>query len=310
MSSSHVRNLAHSRTVVATVCPQCSIEAPGDLRFCEECGTRLEAPPVAPPDCQKCGATPDEIDPDGYCMACGHRRVASKRDRFERPVSASFAGLTDRGLRHHRNEDFFTMDKVGDDAHVMVVCDGVSSTLDADKASEAAAEAAFRSLVQSLESGQDTRRTALMAAISKACAAVTALASSGESPASTIVAAVARGGFIDVAWLGDSRAYWIGPEGPAQQLTEDDSESPDSHAITKWLGADAPEDQVTSTVRFEIPGPGSLLLCSDGLWNYLPDPADMVRTGTDAVDIVHTLIDFANRSGGHDNITAVLLLVA
>jgi len=296
---------------VTRVCPQCSVESPAADRFCEECGTRLESPQAAPPDCQKCGATPDEIDPDGYCMACGHRRVASKRDHFEIGVTPGFAGVSDRGLRHHRNEDFLAMDAVGretdDIAYVVVVCDGVSSTHDADKASEAAAEAAFRSLVQSIESGQDTRRTALMAAISKAGAAVTALASAHENPASTIVAAVVRGGFIDIAWLGDSRAYWIGKADAARQLTQDDSESPESHAITKWLGADAPEDQVTSTVRFEIPGPGSLLLCTDGLWNYLPDPAEMVRAGGDTLAAVRALIDFANDSGGHDNITAALL---
>jgi len=292
---------------VTRVCPQCSIESPTEDRFCEECGARLESPQGKLPDCQKCGATPDEIDADGYCMACGHRRVASKRDHLERVVSEGFAGLSDRGLRHHRNEDFLTMDTVGEDAHVIVVCDGVSSTYDADKASEAAAEAAFRSLVQSIESGQDTRRTALLAAISKAAAAVTALASASENPASTIVAAVARGSFIDIAWLGDSRAYWIGPGEAARQLTEDDAEEPESHAITKWLGADAPEDQTTSTVRFGIPGPGSLLLCTDGLWNYLPDPAEMVRAGANAIEAARALIDFANASGGHDNITAALL---
>ena len=224
------------------LCPQCSVESPTEDRFCEECGTRLEVPASAPPDCPKCGAAPEEIDPDGYCAACGFRRVASKRDRFELTVSPTFAGLSDRGLRHHRNEDFLAMDTVAEDAHVIVVCDGVSSTRDADKASEAATEAAFRSLVQSIESGQDTRRTALMAAMAKASAAVTALASAGDNPATTIVAAVARDAFIDIAWLGDSRAYWIGPDGPARQLTEDDAESPESHAITKWLGADAPED--------------------------------------------------------------------
>lgn len=289
------------------VCPQCSVSSPTEDRFCEECGARLESPPGTPPDCQKCGATPEEIDPDGYCLACGFRRVASKRDHFEVVVAAGFAGASDRGLRHHRNEDFLAMDRVGEDAHVMVVCDGVSSTDDADQASEAAAEAAFRSLVQSIESGQDTRRTALMAAISKAGAAVTALASAKGNPATTIVVAVARGGFIDIAWLGDSRAYWIGPADAALQLTVDDVEAPGSHAITKWLGADAPEDQVTSTVRFQIPGPGWLLLCTDGLWNYLQDPADMVRTEGEAIEVVRSLIDFANESGGHDNITAALL---
>ena len=281
------------------LCPTCEVELPSDDRFCEDCGTRLEAPQIPPPDCPKCAAAPEQIDPDGYCEACGFRRVASRRDHVEINVSPAFEGVSDRGLRHHRNEDALAMDTVDGDAHIIVICDGVSSTDDADRASEAAAEAAFRSLVQSVESGHETRRTALMAAISKASTAVIA----AGLAATTIVAAVARAGFIDVAWLGDSRAYWIGPEGRARQLTEDHTESPDSHVITKWLGVDAPEDQLASTARFTVPGAGWLLLCSDGLWNYLPDPAEMIRNGA----TVRDLIAFANNCGGQDNITAALL---
>ena len=203
--------------------------------------------------------------------------------------------------------DFLAMDTVDTDAHVIVVCDGVSSTEDADRASEAASEAAFRSLVQSIESGQETRRTALTAALGKAATAVTALASGTQVPATTIIAAVARGGAVDIAWLGDSRAYWIPPEGAALRLTEDHSESEESHAITKWLGADAPEDEQPSLARFEIPGPGQLLLCTDGLWNYAPDPADLARLEGDRIEAVRSLIAFANEAGGHDNITVALL---
>ena len=288
-------------------CPLCSVESPADDRFCEECGTRLESPQGAPPDCVKCGAGAEDIDADGYCAACGFRRIASKRDHFEVIVSPFFAGACDRGMRHHRNEDFLAMDTVDTDAHVIVVCDGVSSTESADRASEAAGEAAFRSLVQSIESGQETRRTALTAALSKAGIAVTALASGAQIPATTIIAAVARGGAVDIAWLGDSRAYWIPPEGESVRITEDHSESEESHAITKWLGADAPEDEAPSLTRFEIPGPGQLLLCTDGLWNYAPDPGELARAQGDRIDAVRSLIAFANEAGGHDNITVALL---
>ena len=165
-------------------CPQCTAEAPLDDRFCEECGAHLGGPSGAPGECAKCGAGIDEIDEDGYCSACGIRREPPARDHFERVVSDGFAGITDRGLRHHRNEDFFMIDVINVDtaesAHVIVVCDGVSSTSEADKGSEAAADALFRSVTQG-----DT----LSVAVTKAQNAVAAI--DGE-PATTLVAAIVR----------------------------------------------------------------------------------------------------------------------
>jgi serine/threonine protein phosphatase PrpC len=231
-------------------------------------------------------------------------------------LSAGFAGITDRGLRHHRNEDFFAMDVVGD-THVIVVCDGVSSTSEADQASEKAADAVFRSLVQ-----EET----LAEAVAKGQNAVAALSSDA---ATTVVAAVVKGRLAEIAWLGDSRAYWIARD-DSKQLTRDDSwlnevvssgemtepeamQSPQAHSITRWLGADAaPEESAPSVVKFEASGDGFLLVCSDGLWNYVPDAAGMAelvytREGEDAAGVVRWLVEFANSAGGQDNITAVLL---
>lgn len=298
-------------------CPQCTAEAPLDDRFCEECGAHLGGPAAesAAAECAKCGAGPDAVDADGFCSACGFRRLAPARDHFERAVSPGFAGITDRGLRHHRNEDFFMMDSVGDD-YVMVVCDGVSSTSEAERGSEAAADAVFRCLVQ---------KESLTDAVAQAQSAVAAI---DGDPATTVVAAVVSEGKGRIASVGDSRAYWIAKEG-SRQLTSDDSwindvvsagemteeealTSSQAHAITKWLGADAePADCAASLVEFDIPGPGYLLLCSDGLWNYVPDAAAMAELvyakERDAVEIARRLVDFANEKGGQDNITAVLL---
>ena len=51
----------------------------------------------------------------------------------------------------------------------------------------------------------------------------------------------------------------------------------------------------------------TLLLCSDGLSNYIDAPAlaPLRREHPDCADFVKTLIDEANRAGGSDNITAV-----
>lgn len=299
-------------------CPQCTTEAPLDGRFCEECGAPFGGGVSGA--CPKCGAGAEQIDEDGFCQSCGIRRQAPARDHFECVVSPRFAGVSDRGIRHHRNEDFFVAGMAGE-AHLMVVCDGVSSTAEAQKGSEAATVAAFAALLGG-------------ASLAEAVAAAqSAIAAVEDEPASTIVAAVVQGGKVQLASAGDSRAYWIAREG-SRQLTTDDSwihdvvssgrmteaeamKSSEAHAITRWLGADAAdEDCAPSLVEFEIPGPGFLLLCSDGLWNYAPQAAalaEMVFERPDcdreeeAVETVRRLVDFAKSRGGQDNITAVLL---
>ncbi len=58
-------------------------------------------------------------------------------------------------------------------------------------------------------------------------------------------------------------------------------------------------------------GPGWVLVCSDGLWNYASEPDDLIaqiqKAGTtDPAELALALVDFANASGGVDNITATL----
>ncbi|MDH4148398.1 MAG: zinc ribbon domain-containing protein, partial [Acidimicrobiia bacterium] len=142
------------------LCPACGEPTSVGARFCEACGAEVEPAPgagadgaagtavIGPPgaatgdhvgDCVDCGAPASEIDADRYCMRCGHKQPA-ERDHLER-VERSVAAVTDRGVRHHRNEDAFSF-VVGDDLAVLIVCDGVSSTDNPDIASQAAADAA------------------------------------------------------------------------------------------------------------------------------------------------------------------------
>lgn len=216
----------------------------------------------------------------------------------------------------------------------IVVCDGVSSSFDPDVASAAAVQTAG-SLLQ-IPGGAAVAQ--LGAAIVAAGATVADLAADGDprraasNPACTIVAACVRGSDVSYGWVGDSRAYFITADGAARQLTEDDSwatyairEGADpqrawsdhrAHAITAWLGADAGPIE-PRTDRFTATAPGHLLLCSDGLWNYLTDAvqfADTVRSHLrDAADEPHpmlaaarSLTAFANAAGGSDNITVAI----
>ncbi|WP_425414878.1 PP2C family protein-serine/threonine phosphatase, partial [Promicromonospora kroppenstedtii] len=132
-------------------------------------------------------------------------------------------------------------------------------------------------------------------------------------------------------WLGDSRVYWLPDAGPAEQLSVDDSwaqemiaagvpraqaeTSPQAHAITRWLGPDAPDTDARCAAT--VPnGPGWLLVCSDGLWNYCSDAHEMgelVRKFAGCGEphaAAAALVRWANAQGGRDNITAALARIA
>jgi serine/threonine protein phosphatase PrpC len=167
--------------------------------------------------------------------------------------------------------------------------------------------------------------------------AASAAAAAGSAPASapscTYTAAIvvptpAGTAQITVGNVGDSRAYWL-PQPPetAQQLTVDDSLAQElitagaaaeseavqrgAHTLTRWLGADSePQPWSESSVQtITTDGPGWLLLCSDGLWNYLPDAGDIARfcSGDDAKAAARALTQYALDSGGQDNITVVIV---
>ena len=87
--------------------------------------------------------------------------------------------------------------------------------------------------------------------------------------------------------------------------------SPQAHVITRWLGADLPDPQ-PHVEQFTPPGSGVLLLCSDGLWNYRPEAAELASMAlptalTRPLDAAEELTKFALDQGGLDNITVVII---
>jgi serine/threonine protein phosphatase PrpC len=279
------------------------------------------------------------VDDDGYCEHCGHAQPRP-RDHQEQELEG-VAAVSDRGLRHHRNEDAFTLAAAslpdGSPAVAAVVCDGVSTAYRPDDASAAASAAGSESLLAALERGQgadDAMRGALLAAFD----AVTALAAEDapdgvphhNAPACTCVGAVITGPVFTVGWIGDSRAYWIPDDRalPPARLTEDDSwaarmvaaglmteaeayADARAHAITGWLGADAVEvDPHVSA--FQPEGPGVIVVCTDGLWNYAESAAEMAEAvpadaRTRPLHSARALLGLALDGGGHDNVTVAVL---
>src|SRR6201989_2885968 len=81
----------------------------------------------------------------------------SSRDHAEVALGPA-AGVSDRGLRHHRNEDAMALaaEQAPDGpAVVAIVCDGVSSSTRPDEASQVAAQAWLPILVTAVQAGGD-----------------------------------------------------------------------------------------------------------------------------------------------------------
>jgi serine/threonine protein phosphatase PrpC len=323
----------------SAVCPACGWPVGTQDNFCEACRTEL-APavvsgtsPQAATTCPFCQS--DQITPDGYCGSCG-RKMPASRDHTEIDLGL-VAGVTDRGLRHHRNEDAMalaTAEAASGPVVVTVVCDGVSTTRRPDEASLAAAQAAVQVLLDAARTGQDLAESSRKAVTAAREAVIGLDDAPGDSPlldppSATFVSAVMTSEAVTMCWLGDSRGYWLGngPGSAAERLTIDDSvagemvaagllseadalELPQAHVVTGWVGPDL-GGAAPHVTRFEPPGPGVLLLCSDGLWNYEPEAAKLAERAlpealTDPLAAAGALVEFALESGGVDNVTVVL----
>jgi serine/threonine protein phosphatase PrpC len=337
-----------------TVCPSCGGQVSEADRFCEACGAELQptAPstpaldtdteptveinttPVSP--CLSCGGV---IGAEGYCETCG-TKAAKPRDHFDEQPAPWVAGVCDRGIRHSRNEDAMALaaDPEPGGRALLVVCDGVSSSLDSDVASLAAARAAREVLEAGHAQGigtESSRGGAIAARLTAAADAANDAVLANTSPDSpnpascTFVATVLEDGLLVAGVVGDSRAYWFPDAAEAVALTVDDSwaaeliatgipraeaeSGPHAHAITRWLGKDAP-DHTPRTTTVQAIGPGWIVVCSDGLWNYCSEAAplaDLVRQtaaahGGEPLATASALVDWANAQGGQDNITVAL----
>jgi len=285
--------------------------------------------------CPTCGS--DAFADDEFCESCGLALGVlrdGRRNHFE-VEDESAAGVSDRGLVHRRNEDALFLESIGE-ATVVVVCDGVSTSVAPQVAAQMGARTAGSMISSALHRGDlpwqaDQILVEALAAANNAVVDVPWTPQRGsDGPSCTIVAAVWDGAAITVAWSGDSRAYWVG-EAAAVQLTSDHSwaqaqidtgcaeprealADPRAHAITRWLGPDAPAERPPTAVYRPVAG-GRLVVCSDGLWNNfesVDELAQVIRAEPTAspIALARTLTRHALDRGGHDNVTVAVVDIA
>lgn len=227
-----------------------------------------------------------------------------------------WAGASHPGRVRANNEDSFAPENSGRSPGplLVVVADGMGGAAGGEVASQVAVEEV------STGSGTITERIR-RANNSVFDRSIADPALAGMGTTLTLVE-LGQDGVARLGHVGDSRAY-IWRDRSMEQLTDDHTvvaeqiaagrirpsdaaRHPQRSMLTRVLGI-APEVEVDFLdIRLQ---PGDrLLLCSDGLTGMLTDEQiSALLAGCTPEEAVWSLVEAANRAGGHDNVTVVVV---
>ncbi|MBQ4150439.1 MAG: Stp1/IreP family PP2C-type Ser/Thr phosphatase [Clostridia bacterium] len=241
-----------------------------------------------------------------------------------------YFALTDVGMVRELNEDTYLVKEYGD-ATLFAVFDGMGGANAGEMASAMARDEVEKYFDNFFASFSRTEPAAIQAALASAADRanfkIFSLAKSDkayEGMGTTMVAALYISDKVYVAHIGDSRAYLIDKDG-AYQITRDHSfvqylvdigkltpeeakTSSQKNIITRAVGVDKEVSVDVSVLEQKQYKNRTLLLCSDGLSNYIGAGmlCDLCKTYKTPEELCKVLVATANEAGGHDNITAVV----
>ena len=274
------------------------------------------------------------------------RRLPNLESALLRPVQrVEFGYGRDIGMVRANNEDsiyasYATQMNVGDrpDVGVFIVADGAGGHEDGERASAIAsrivAEALNAQLLRPMLDETDDSDELDLPPIAEVLAEAIRIADERirarvPDGGTTLTAAVLIGDLAHIAHVGDSRAYLFTPEADGEeerleQLTRDHSVAkrleeighitreeanhhPEASRLWKIMGLTDNLEPDISTRR--LPPGSQFVLCSDGLWNMVPDEEliAVLSTSTTPQEAADILVAAANAHGGSDNISVVVL---
>ena len=238
-------------------------------------------------------------------------------------------GITDVGKIRSINEDNFAIKTISDDIVVAVVADGMGGHNAGEVASSFATEEIIRLIEEAHKyfSGYTDKQIGnfLKNAVNKISKAVYNLSLESKDRTgmgTTMVVCIVYNQKCYIANVGDSRFYKY--NGELLQITKDHSyvselvemgaitaeeakTHPNRNVITKAVGT---EPSVIPDIFIEkINSQDIFLMCSDGLSGMVSD-SDISAVISENInsDCIHNkLVELANKNGGKDNITVVLL---
>ncbi len=237
-------------------------------------------------------------------------------------------GISDIGRCRKNNEDAYHITAGDDPVHnIYVVADGMGGCNAGEVASSSAIETFLEYLRQEKEhAGSEETLDLMTGAVAAANEAVYRKSNSAREFAemgTTLVAAVIREEKLFVVHVGDSRAYLYRKK-MLKPLTTDHSyvmELVKMGSITKEEAAEHPKRNVitravgirdsveTDTMIRQVKKGDMLLLCTDGLSGMLRDDeiARILDKRCSVERKAAVLVDEANKHGGYDNISLILV---
>ena len=249
---------------------------------------------------------------------------------MEKTSHISFCAASDLGQHRSNNEDAFIAQNIWDNDSVLAVAiDGVGGY----EGGEVAAAIAKDTIVEYLENFKNGERADLLkqAVVEANNNIYNSRAESDEyknmSCVLTAVLVETKKGLLHMAHIGDTRLYQyhqgeikklshdhslVGYREEVGELTEEEAmRHPQRNVIGRDMGSKYLEmntDQIEMET-FDLRSNSILLLCSDGLSDMITSSmiCDVLSTHMTLDEKVKTLIDKANKAGGNDNITVVLV---
>ena len=264
-----------------------------------------------------------------------------------------FCGKSDIGKVRTTNQDSYLSARLYDNVLLCIVCDGMGGANGGNIASALAikvfADTVRRGLSDRKQAASSDGTLLLPAAnreedltgllLTAAKRANTAVYDrSGEDEAlsgmgTTLIAVLIADDILYALHIGDSRLYQITKAGLRRltrdhsyvqylvdigKMTEEEAENASiRNIITRSVGTEY--DVTPDVYRDRLQGGGYLLLCTDGLTNYVSEDeiletvtapcviSEITDTDYELEDKTDRLIELANRGGGGDNITAILI---
>jgi serine/threonine protein phosphatase PrpC len=246
-----------------------------------------------------------------------------------------YAAKTDVGMKRTHNEDYFSLIE---DEQLFIVADGMGGHAMGEVASKMAADtlSEFYHRTKDEDATWPYKMDRQLSYVENRLVCGIKLANwriyeaATKDPrckgmGTTLVSCLVAGDKVYFAHVGDSRGYRIRGDQIKQitrdhslledykeakpDMSEDEQKNfPHKNVITRALGM---RDTVQVDIKHDsIEDGDTFLLCCDGLSGMVEDKklAEIVRgAGGDLEKAVSALVDMANRNGGVDNITVILL---
>ncbi len=248
-------------------------------------------------------------------------------------MRAEGTGATHPGLKRPANEDAFFVDN---ELGLYVVCDGMGGHAAGEVASAKAVEVVTRVMATNRDTIEKARQGQVSfaqvesiaeSALAEACREVYDLATTdrklaGMGTTMTLLLIVRDRAIM--AHVGDTRLYLL-RGGEVHQISSDHTivaelirngsisleeakHSPFGHVLNRAIGTH-PSVQV-DTLVMEVLAGDRFMMCTDGLHDHISDPDKLCDQVPERFeDFPARLVEFANASGGHDNVTAIAIHV-